>query len=240
MNKKDLPVLALQALNRLNVQLWKIAESRQELIERTFNSDKLACYSDIDVSSTFKFELKKVALAKETPVFTIELSPSSNISNDIVNVTTNEKAVLHQFESWIGWLSVYDRTNLTPEEEFFKKYKEEFYTEFEIIDDDSETDSFELKQQLFIDQYLEHMEIKLLPISKEDIEIKEIVEDIKDLRKNLGKESKKKVIRKLSSVFAKLRKSSVKLLGEFYSEAKKELFKRLISGGLDDIVGLLN
>ena len=240
MNKKDLPVTALQALNRLNVQLEKIAQSQEDLVERTFNDSNLVCYSDIDANSTFKFELKNIELSKETPIFTVELSPSSNISNDLKDFRTGEKQILQQFSNCIGRLGVYERTNLTSEEEFFRKYKEEFYTEFEIIDEDAETTTFELKQQLFLDQYLEHMENKLLPAAKDDIEIQAVVSDVQELRQNLGKETKKKVIKRFSSIFAKLRKSSVKLLGEFYTEAKKELFKRMITGGLDDIMGLLN
>lgn len=240
MNKKDLPVAALQALNRLNVQLEKIAQSQEDLVEKTFNESNLVCYSDIDANSTFKFELKNVELSQETPIFTVELSPSSYINNDLKDSRTVEKQILQQFSNWIGWLGVYERTDLTPEEEFFRKYKEEFYTDFEIIDEDAETTTFELKQQLFLDQYFEYMENKLLPVAKGDIEIQAVVSDVQELRQNLGKETKKKVIKRFSSILAKLRKSSVKLLGEFYTEAKKELFKRMIAGGLDDIMGLLN
>lgn len=239
MNKKDLPLTLLQSLNRLNVQLTKLGDGNDDLISKTFNERKLIRFDDIDKTSDFKFELIKLELYQNTPIFSVDVSPSSSVSNKSVVKRLNEKQVISEFQQWISWLRVFEKSNLTPEDEFLKKYQEEFYAEFEIIDEDANTSTFSTEQQLFIDKYLNYIEIKLLPESEKNTEITEIIEDVKVLRSELGKSTKKKVITKFSKIFAKLRKASVKLLGEFYEAGKKELFKRLISGGFDELTGLM-
>ncbi len=239
MNKKDLPLTLLQALNRLNVQLSKLGVDNDDLIVKTFSEKKLVRFDDNDNTSNFKFELVKLELSSNTPVFSVDVSPSSQNSNNSLVKRLNEKQVIAEFQQWISWLKVFDKSSLTPEEEFLKNYQEEFYTEFEIIDEDANTSTFSTEQQIFIDKYLNYMEVKLLPESEHNEEINEIVEDIKILRSELGKSTKKKVVTKFSKIFAKLRKSSIKLLGEFYQAGKKELFKRLISGGFDELTGLM-
>ncbi|GGG34103.1 hypothetical protein GCM10011344_38560 [Dokdonia pacifica] len=239
MNKKDLPLIQLQSLNRLNVQLSKLGVDNDGLIIKTYNEKKLIRFDDNDSSSNFKFELVKLEFPGNTPIFNIDVSPSSQNSNSSLVKRLNEKQVIGEFQQWISWLKVFDKSHLTPEEEFLKNYQEEFYSEFEIIDEDANTSTFSTEQQILIDKYLNYMEVKLLPESKQNEEINEIVEDIKLLRGELGKTTKKKIVTEFSKIFARLRKSSIKLLGEFYEAGKKELFKRLISGGLDELTGLM-
>lgn len=240
MNKKDLPILLLESLNRLNVQLLKIAETNDDLITKNFNVNSLLVFKDIDHRSKFIFEITKIELVSiNTPYYTVALTPSSINNNDGGIVELLEAEILERFQTWINWLKVFEKSHLTPEDEFLERYKEEFYTEFEIVDDDADKSPFSQKQQLFLDQYLNNLEVKLFPESETDEEIAEVLQDVIDLRKSLGKDTKKKAIKKFSSILAKLRKSSIKLLGEVYSIAKKEIIKRLLNGGLDEITGLL-
>ena len=239
MKKTDLPLVLLQSLNRLNVQLPKLAEETDGLVTKTFSDNNLICFEYADEDSGFQFELIKLELSNSTPIISFQISPSSNINNDKSVKRLQEKEVVANFQNWLGWLKVYEKSNLTEEDEFLKKYQEEFYTEFEIVDEDANTSPFSVEQQLFLDQYLAYVETKLIPQAKDNVEIAEIIIDVKLLREDLGRETKKNISKKFSSIFAKLRKSSIKLLGEFYGAAKKELFKRLITGGLDEISGLL-
>ncbi|WP_435263878.1 hypothetical protein [Tenacibaculum sp. nBUS_03] len=239
MNKKDLPLILLQTLNRINDQLTKIGDNNVSLISKIYTERKLIRFDDIDKTSDFKFELIRLELSKGSPIFSIDVSPSSIQSNERVVKSRNEKQVIDEFQKWIGWLKIFEKSSLTPEDELVKKYQEEFYTEFEIVDEDANTSTFSTEQQIFIDKYLNYMEIKLLSESEQNSEILEIIEDVKVLRSELGKSTKKKVVTKFSKIFAKLRKSSVKLLREFYEAGKKELFKRLISGGLDELIRLM-
>jgi len=237
MNKRHLPLKLLQALNRLNIQLSQLGDDNDDLILKTFSEKKLIRFDDN--TSNFKFELVKLELPGNTPLFSIDVSPSSIVSNASVVKRLNEKEVIGEFQQWVSWIKVFEKSHLTPEDEFLKNYQEEFYTEFEIIDKDANTSTFSTEQQIFIDKYLNYMEVKLLSESEQNEEINEIVQDIKLLRGELGKSSKKKVVSKFSRIFAKLRKSSIKLLGVFYEAGKKELFKRLLNGGFDELTGLM-
>jgi len=239
MKKTDLPLILLQTLNRLNIRLSTLAEETDGLILKSYNANNFINFQYVDKNSGFEFELIKIELNNSTPFISFNTSPTSNLSNQKTLKKGNEKAVVQNFINWIGWLKIYNESSLTDEDKFLNNYQNEFYTEFEIIDDDASTSPFSIDQQIHIDKYLDYMETKLLSASIIDKSINEIATDIKILRTELGKSTKKVVIKKLSVIFAKLRKSSVKLLGEFYDASKKEIFKRLLSGGFDELSGLM-
>jgi hypothetical protein len=239
MNKKDLQIELLESIVRVNTRLLKFYEDEKALIDSEYNDNKLLKFKDADINSNFKFEIVKLELVKNVPVYSVERAPSSRIDNNKSILRLSEKTITEEFAQWVRWLKIYDQSSLTLEEKILKQYENEFYSDFEIVDEDSNESSFSVEQQLFLDQYLNYVEDKLLQGSEKNAEIENIIEDVQELRKCIGKETKKKIIKGLSKIFAKLRQSSITLLREFYSVAKKELLKQLLLGGLDEISGLI-
>ena len=135
-------------------------------------------------------------------------------------------------------LQEYNDTILSPNEKILKSYEEEFYTEFEIVDDDAWDKPFNLQQQLYLDKYLEIIE-ESLELQQDDETIKPILLETKELRNNLTNETKKSAIKKFSKILSKIRKHGLKLLKEIYTEAKKEIIKRIIDGSLDGLDNML-
>ncbi len=90
--------------------------------------------------------------------------------------------------------------------EFLKKYQEEFYTEFEIVDEDANTSPFSVDQQLFLDQYLAYLETKLISQADDNVEVAEIITDVKLLREDLGKATKKNISKRFGVIFCKTSK----------------------------------
>ena len=87
-------------------------------------------------------------------------------------------------------------------------------------------------------KYLEFIVTKLE--FENDKALKPIVDEAKKLQQRLPNESKKKIIRGLSKVLAKIQQHGIKFLLEFWDVAKKELMKKALTGGFHEIGQLLN
>ena len=241
MKKTDLSVKLLQSLNTVNLQLKKICEETNGLITYTFSEDKLICFKYKDYDSKFKFEIVDLNLSpNSTPVFKIAHIPASSTSVAALRSEKNNKDILNFFQTWIGWIKVYEKSDLTDEDKILKQYEEEFYTEFEILDEDANTTPYSLDQQLQIDQYLEKVQLKLEQSNLTDEIKKEITTDVAELRADLGRSTKTTVVKKMSSIFAKIRKASVSVLKDFYDIGKKEVYKRMLSGGIEEAGQLID
>ena len=107
----------------LNDLVSKIDTKGVDLIIKTFNESKLVRFIDSDNTSDFKFELVKLELYNSAPLFSIDVAPSSQSNNTSVVKRLNEKQVLGEFQQWISWLKVFDKSHLTPEDEFLKNYQ---------------------------------------------------------------------------------------------------------------------
>lgn len=235
MNKKDLPVALLQSLNRLNNQLLSLSERFDHLVEQDFNSNKLIRFKDIDVQSDFRFEIKSISITNGSPKFLIETTPSSSISNKVSTTTQNEKGVIILFKKWVEWLDVYDKSHLTPEDAILKGYENDFYSEFEILDEDAAKTPFSLKQQLFLDDYLRSSQKKLELLKegktkKEKVEIDRLLKEAESIKQALTQESKKKIVRRLSKFWSNARKVSVQIIREIFVKAMAEIGKGILLG----------
>lgn len=140
-----------------------------------------------------------------------------------------------QFDAWLKLLNEYETVNSFFDDPITKSFKDEFYAELEIIDDDADTNPFNTKQILLLDSYLETVENKLSEFTNEtnSQDIQEIKEEILLLRENLTKKSKKWIVSKLTTIWAKIAKQGTKFIKEFLSESKKELIKQGIKGLID-------
>ncbi|MEC8682838.1 MAG: hypothetical protein VXX80_04075, partial [Bacteroidota bacterium] len=112
-------------------------------------------------------------------------------------------------------------------------FKEEYYAEFEIInEDDADIRPLNTRQIILLDNHLEDVDKRLEKFinEKNSEDIQEIKEDIVELRDNLTKKPKKWVIKNLSKIWAKIAKQGTKFIKEFLSESKKEMIKQSIKG----------
>lgn len=236
MNKKDLPIILLQALNSLNTELFSLSKGLENLIDNDFNEKKLPIFKDSEKGSEFKFEIKNVSLSREgSPIFTVESAPSSKINNKPSLTSQNEKGTVIMFQRWIDWLKIYENLYLTPEDELQKKYQDEFYTEFEILEEDANKEPFSLKQQIYLNEYLTNSQekLKLLAQSKsqeEQIEINNLISEAETIKKVLTKESKNKIIKRLSKFWGGARKTGIELIKEIFIEIAAEISKKILLG----------
>lgn len=239
--KKDLPLVILKALE----PYVGLKGNKFEVIEP---NEKLLIAIDKDIDSDFHFTIEKYQKnsSNNTFQFLMKRSPKNNNDNGDYQTWVEISGLGAQFDAWIKLLEEYENVNSFFDDPITKSFRDEFYAEFEIIDDDAETNPLNTKQILLLDSYLDSVDNKLSNFitEKNGQDIQEIKEEIFLLRENLTKKSKKWVVSKLTNIWAKIAKQGTAFIKEFLNESKKELIKQGIKGLVDYVkengIDLLN
>lgn len=232
--KKDIPLSVLIALEpylSLNNPLYKIVDPGSSLLK----------YLDVDDDSEFFFEVTGYVIEKGLLYFYTQYKPASNNDTGIHKPRIEAKNLENILEMWADRLAKYQNVT-TYEDLFLRQYENEFNDDYEqLMDDDADTNSFNLDQQIWIDSYLTEIKTKLLEFKTPEnaLIISTIQNDIQALKDNQSSMTKQKVFKSLSKIWAKMRKEGINIIKALYQEAKSELIKQLVSGGLDKAHHLL-
>ena len=224
--KKDLPLVILKVLE----PFVNLKNDKYEVLK---SNDILLHIIDKDPNSNFHFKLLKFEKSSTNNSFKFLMSkcPRSSTNPDVYQGWIDISSSVAQFEDWSNLLNEYETINYF-EDPITKSFQEEFYSEFEIVDDIDNTKPLNIKQILLLDSYLENVESKLVEFLDEEnsIEIQDIQKQIITLRENLTNKSKKWVVEKLTTIWAKIAKQGTKFVKEFLSETKKEVIKQGVKG----------
>ncbi len=187
-------------------------------------------FIDNDVKSDFFFYVEEYKVESGTVILLVDRKPQSKDSVDNYRVWIEAKALEQYFNDWVGFLEKYENIKTIYDDPIEKKYQEEFHSEFEIVDEDADINSFNLNQQIWLDNYLDRVILTLErhQTNVTNNELNDIKTEVVELKNNLTNLTKKKVIEKLSKIWAKVRKHGLPLLKEIYIEARNELMKQLI------------
>jgi len=221
-NKKEIPLVVLKALEpyvNLKGEKFEILDPKDHLLKAI----------DKDLSSNFHFTIEKYQKAQNRSfLLWITQSPKNEQDNRDYQYCVEISGLSVKFEAWLELLAGFDAVNSFFDDPIIKSFQEEYYAEFEIIDDDAETRPFETKKILLLDEYLEDADNKLTEFRNEQnaIYVDDIQLDIILLRESLTTRSKKWVVTRFSYICAKIAKQGTKFIKELLSEAKKEGLKQ--------------
>ena len=238
MKKKEIELERVKGLRRLKDFFKEEINKRSDTLNISNETLTTIKIEDYDKDSTFSFELKESLKESGKPFYVIEYNPMNSRVLDPIQEKLEENKVKESFIQWVNIVDEYNKINLDPDDQILNAYVEEFYVEYEIIDDDSSVKPFNLEQQQFLDNFLESVQ-KTLNKHTDDDEIQTLIEETTEIRENLTRETKKRIINRISRLVSKIRIKGLKLLGEIINEAKKELIKRIITGSLDGIENIL-
>lgn len=134
------------------------------------------------------------------------------------------------FTNWLKLLEGYDKVKTVFDDPIIEAFTDEYFTEFEIVDEDADIKPFKTNQVLLLDRHLSSIHKKIEKHKTEDnqAEIEDIQSDVLDLKSNLTRKSKKWVIKRLSRIWAKITKQGPQLMKEFLSETKKQAIKESV------------
>lgn len=224
--KKDLPLVILKSLQ-------PFVNLRGEKFEILDPKDNLLKVVDQEPESIFHFTIEEYRKAQNGRFqFLMSCSPKSQDENGIYKSWLEISQLEPQFQAWIKLLDEYENVESFFDDPILESFRDEYFTEFEIIDEDADTKPLNTKQILLLDSHLEDVGERLSDYltEKNTDQISEIQEDILELRENLTNKSKKWIIENLTIIWAKIAKQGTKFIKEFLSESKKEVIKHGVKG----------
>lgn len=225
--KKKIPLTVLELLEPFLLK----GNNRVKLINP---NGFLMKFIDTDDTSDFYYNIEQYKIERGSIHLLIDRKPRSMDTVESYKTWIESKTFEQNFKAWAMYIDRYEQIKTIYDDPIETKYQEEFYSEFEIIDEDADKYSFNLEQQLWIDSYLDKvlLAIEIHVEFKEDKGIQEIKKNTQDLKNNLTILSKKEIVQKLSKIWAKTRKHGLIFLKEIYIEVRSELIKQIIQAQL--------
>src|SRR5690606_26831224 len=153
--KKKLPITILKSLEsfvNLTGEKFKIIDPKENLLHIV----------DIDNTSDFYFKIEKYE-KKQNGYFQFLMNRKPTNENDNGNQRSwiDIKNLESQFKTWLTLLDQYDTIPSFFDDPIIKSNAEKFYQKFDIIDENADIETFDLEQQLFLEEYLDNSKKKL-------------------------------------------------------------------------------
>lgn len=226
--KKDLPLTVLQTIEPLINEvskLLKVGDSGEDLLR----------IDDSDPRSEFYFKIIKYS--DQGQKLNIEFKPMNGNNVDICSLQIQLSELNPHFTNWKSCIAAYEQVKIF-DDPILRQYQEEFENEVDLVDEDADRTTYDLKTQFWIEEYLTRYQGKLNQFKTADneIQIEEISKEIDELKHNQTRLTKKKVIERLGRIWAKTRKIGLSLLKDVYDTTKKEVIKMLITGRLEGLM----
>ncbi len=235
-DKRDYPIKILKEAEQLFNFIKADVEENQEILKITQEHPLDILVQETSRKSEFRFNIKHIEIEDTiigSPImFNYVLMPQNSIYTESQARREKIKDTLEDYKQWRSIIRDYHNVNLTPDQAILLEYEEEFYTHFEIVDEDSDTKPFDLPNQLLIDALYEKT-IEVLEQNSE--ENKELIEEAKEIKRDIPNMTKKSTVRKTSKFLAKLRKQGLSLFKSVLKEIKGELIKRGVGSFLDNL-----
>lgn len=226
MTKKKLPLSVLKALEPfvgMQGNLFTIEEPGNNLL---YAKDK-------DPSSDFYFVIEKYEISSDgREIYYIGHSPKDEKEVKATAFRVLRDDLRATFNSWILSLENYDKIKSFYDDPILESYEEEFFANFELVEEGADTRPFKTTQILQLDYLLEQVSTRLIEMVDENNreEIKSIITEITEVRENLPTRPQKWIAEHVSKIYAKIAKQGIKFMKEFWAEGKKEIIKNIVKG----------
>lgn len=229
MNKK-IPLVVLELLQ-------PILNENKDIIKAIMPKEGFFHLIDKDENSDFFFRVIRQEISQGHRGFVVEFKPKSKIDIQTEKSWLKHDSLNDFLNKWVETIVSYNKFQTIYDDPILKKNQERFEKQFEILDDDADTSSFNLDQQLFIDNYLNEVKSKLLLIQKEGNEtqtneISELIIDATSIQENLTKNTKNQIVQQLSKFWAKAQKIGLELIKEIFISVASDLTKKILTGGI--------
>ena len=233
MNKTQYPLVVLKEIKSLFKRLEKIAFNNSELIEQYQHFSANLSFR-LKSEPDFQFNVFEPTYKPDFITFRIKVKPTSEIDNTESSYNHTSTDIIDRFEQWINLMKEYDSFSFSDDETIIKQYEEEFFAEWEVLDEDADEKAFEPDRQILLYNWLTLLERDLKSnhsLGKEN----PLAEEASELKDNIQNLTKRQFIIRFSKLMSKVKKTGLKLLSEIFDIAKKEALKKLLYGGIEGI-----
>jgi hypothetical protein len=159
--------------------------------------------------------------------------PINENDNGIKKNWIDIKNLESQFKNWLGLLDQYETIESFFDDPIIKSNAGKFYQKFDIIDENADVETFDLEQQLFLEEYLDNSRKKLEKLKKgktkdKIIEIEILENETEEIKSALTIESKKRIMIRLSKFWGRAQKTGLQVIKEIFVNVSTELMKKLL------------
>ena len=223
-------------------ELNKIVLDNEEIIQLVEDDNTIKLVNK-NISKDFYFLIKNPSYKQSNTTgqgrkahINFERRPASKVSIDVHVINNYElEKILDLIKKWIELLKEYSIIHLSKEEEYFHKYQDQYFHEFEIVGDDSYENPFDLQRQLLLHNYLKAL-TNFLDIKRDKYEVDEIINDTNLIMINIPNYSKKKIIKDLSKLFAKMQIKNLELIKEQAIKVLSSIIKITYETGIKALI----
>ena len=227
--KKEIPLALLKALEPFNERL----RSGHYVID-TSKDEGLFTIWDNDEGSRFSFSLNKAEVRDGALHLLAAYIPASEVDINRLVVTMKVESFGKVLTQWLGLVDEYRSINTIFDDPILKKYEEDFDAKFESADADATVNSFSLEQQLLLDEAITkviyQLEAKRDEANQESITA--LIQEAEQIKDSITTSTKRETFSKLSKLFAKIQKGSLKWIKEVYPIIQKEIISQIVKGAL--------
>ena len=233
MNKKEYTLILLQSVQSLFSDVRKFVDENSDILILAIQEPLELLIEDKSNLSTFKFSISNPQQSSQNKIiFDTEFNPQNGVSLVAKKAVVEAKTALTLLNNWTNLIRQYNEISLTQEDRILKEYENEFYCNFEILDEDADSTPYNLEKQIMLSNYFTNV-IKVLKYNETENE--ELIKEAELIKDNIPEMTKKETLKSISRFFAKVRKKSLPLIKEILEIGKKELFKKAITAGFDMI-----
>jgi len=222
--KKDVPLVVLKAIEpfieKMDFKEIKV-ETDNDLVLRIVDAEK---------GSGLFFEIVSQTPNANSVVLEIRHKPTSPNNINVLTGRIGIGSFASTFSAWYSMIEDYRKTKTLFDDPILKKYADDFYTEFTSADEDANTASFNLKQQLLLDnaltQVIQVLDEQTTEANKEVIA--EIIEEVVEVQNTVTANTKQETFTKMSRIFAKIQKAGIKVIKHVAPIIEKEIIGAII------------
>lgn len=228
--KKKIPIQVLEVLQ-------PIADQNRVLVSAARDQEAIFHLIDNDKESDFYFKVIKKDASDSKISYAVEFKPRNKEDVSTVVLSLGIEEMKHFANLWVSYIETYENIQTIFDDPILKNDQQRFQSQFNIVDEDADCNSFDLDKQIYIDTYLRTMK-KRLPEFKEG-KTAEQIEEINELdaiateiQMNLTRETKSEVIQRLSYFWAKAQRVGIDVIKEVFVNVLSDLTRKLLSHGL--------
>ncbi|NCU03173.1 MAG: outer membrane lipoprotein-sorting protein [Chitinophagaceae bacterium] len=228
--KSSIPLTLLEIVQPL-------INERSDIIKSVKNSDAFFDIKDKKESSDFFYQILKQEHSNGHLGYIIEYKPKNKYEPSKFKLWIKLEHIAPSIKDWIAILEGYSNINTVYDDPILKTNQDRFEKEFKILDSDADSASFDLKQQLFLEDYLNNTKGKILELltkvdESKKIDLEDLHSEAVEIQSNLTLETKQEIIKRLSKFWGKAQKIGLDVIKEIFVDVVSEFAKKLITGSL--------
>lgn len=189
--KKKIPLAILEALQ-------SFADNNLDLIKSVIDSNSMFHLIDNDENSDFYFKVSKQESRSGKLHYFTEYQPKDKANVNGYSAWLTLDGVVTTIKKWLELLQAYNKIHTIYDDPIIKSNQERFEKQFDILDDNADTTSFNLHQQIYLDEYLNYVKSNLIKLQEgrnesQIYKLEQLASEATAIQSVLTKETKRNV-----------------------------------------------